>query len=144
MSNLDETVVSIPPDNGSTVVQDLEARIKDTIHSIRMGKVEAKKRREQVNATLLNDEGYRGIVEDIKEDLQAKKQKRAEVFTKVPNLSKLTLELKNIRADMKEGKAALSDYLMEYERLTGSNEFELEDGTLLGIRKQASIQLSLL
>ena len=49
---------------------------------------------------------------------------------KRPDVAALAGKLKSLKSEKKELQEGLSDYLREYQRLSGSNEIEGEDGEI--------------
>lgn len=114
-------------DNGAQVLLDLEQLIKTNIAIIDRGKAELKKQREMLTSALENDETYRLHNEEAKKAAKQKAQTKYQIM-QLPQNKQLAEKVKAIITDVKEADAALSDYLREYARLSGTNEIETEDG----------------
>lgn len=114
-------------DNGAQVLLDLEQLIKTNIANIDRGKAELKKQREMLTSALENDETYRLHNEEAKKAAKQKAQTKYQIMQQ-PQNKQLAEKIKTIAADIKEADGALSDYLREYQRLSGTNEIETEDG----------------
>jgi DNA-binding transcriptional MocR family regulator len=52
---------------------------------------------------------------------------------KQPSVMQLSNHIKQMRQEMKERQSALSDYLQEYQRLTGATEIETNSGDIMRI-----------
>lgn len=125
----DPGVTTTAPDNSAQVLLDLEQLIKTNVANIDRGKAELKKQREMLASALENDETYRLHNDEAK---KAAKQKAATKYQimQLPQNKSLAEKIKTIAAEVKEADAALSDYLREYGRMSGSNEIETEDGQI--------------
>lgn len=109
------------------VLQNIENLIKSHIAQIDRIKVETKKHREMMADVLNNDAVYKEHDQKAKEAAKVKMQTKSQIM-KQPNMMALSLKVKDNRASLKDLEGALSEYLREYGRLTGSNEIEGEDG----------------
>jgi hypothetical protein len=114
-------------DNGAQVLLDLEQLIKTNIANIDRGRAELKKQREMLTSAFENDETYRLHNEEAKKAAKTKAQTKYQILQQ-PQNKQLAEKVKSIAADIKEADGALSDYLREYQRLSGSNEIETDDG----------------
>lgn len=115
------------PDDGVAVLLNLEQLIKTHITRIDNLKVERKKQKEMIDDILINDETYKQHNENAKKAAKIKAATKAQILIR-PNVSSVADKLKNLTTEAKELEMALSDYLREYERLSGSNEIETDDG----------------
>jgi hypothetical protein len=115
--------------NAAQVLLDLEQLIKTHITNIDKGKSELKKQREMLNSALENDETYRLHNDEAKKAAKTKAMTKYQILQKQENKS-LADKVKTIAADIKEADTALSDYLREYQRMSGSSEIETDDGVV--------------
>lgn len=115
--------------NAAQVLLDLEQLIKTHISNIDKGKSELKKQREMLTSTLENDETYRLHNEEAKKAAKIKAQTKYQIMQH-PQNKQLAEKVRGIAQDIKEADAALSDYLREYERMSGSSEIETDDGEI--------------
>lgn len=115
--------------NDAQVLLDLEQLIKTHISTIDKGKTELKKQREMLASALENDETYRLHNEDAKKAIKIKAQTRYQIMQASGN-KQLADKVKTIATEIKEATGALSDYLREYQRMSGSSEIETEDGQI--------------
>lgn len=116
-----------PQDNGAQVLLDLEQLIKTNIANIDKGKAELKKQREMLTSALENDETYRLHNEEAKKTAKTKAQTKYQIMQQPTNKA-LAEKVKDLSVEIKDADAALSDYLREYQRLSGANEIETDDG----------------
>lgn len=128
MNTTDETIPAAT-DNSAQVLLDLESLIKTHIANIDKGKAELKKQREMLSSVLLNDETYRTHEEEAKKAAKTKAQTRFQIMQQPAN-KVLADKIHEIAADVKEQDGALSDYLREYQRMSGSSEIETDDGVV--------------
>lgn len=129
---IDADIVSPPTqttDNSAQVLLDLEQLIKTNIANIDRGKAELKKQREMLTSALENDETYRLHNEEAKKAAKQKAQTKYQIM-QLPQNKQLADTVKTIAQDIKDADGALSDYLREYQRLSGANEIETEDGQI--------------
>ena len=129
---------SAPSENHATVVLSLEELIKNNISMIDKLREEVKKNKQQHDDSFENNPTYRELTEKAKEATKAKAQVHQEI-AKQPSVAELANKVKEQRQDLKERVTALSDYLQEYERLTGAHEIEDNDGELRDIVKTAKV-----
>jgi hypothetical protein len=111
----------------ASVLINLEQMIKTHISTIDKTRVELKKHREMLEDVLINNPTYQEHAKKAKEANQVKAMTKGQIM-KQPNVSVLSEKIKDMQSQVKELDAALSDYLREYQRLSGSNEIEGEDG----------------
>lgn len=121
------------------VVMSLENLIKTNIESIDKLAEEAKKHKEMLTSSFENDPTYREHEEKVKEATKLRNTTKEEI-TKQPSVAVVADKIKDIAAELKEKKAALSDYLLEYERLTEATQLELFDGSMVKIVKTATVK----
>lgn len=109
------------------VLLSLENLIKS--HSVSIDKltVSLKEQRAMLEDSFQNDPTYLEHTKLAKEAAKVKSQTKLEI-TKQPAIFALSQKVKELSADLKDKKLALSDYLREYQRLTQVNEIEVADG----------------
>ncbi len=125
-------------ENQATVIVSLEELIKNNISAIDGLREEIKKHRQMYDDAFENNPTYRELFERAKE-AAASKGKQHQEIAKQPSVAELANRLKGERQDLKEKQSAQSDYLLEYERLTGAHEIEDNDGELRDIVKTARV-----
>lgn len=128
----DQEVQVIPEEtSGNDVV--LLTRIEEMIktHLSQIGELqeEITKHRDMVNDIFANDETYQEHDKTAKEAARVRSNTKKEI-TKRPDVADLANKLKSLKSEQSELKGGLSDYLREYQRLSGSNQIEGEDGEL--------------
>lgn len=125
-------------DNQATVLLSLEEMIKKYIIRIDQIKIDAKKQKEMYDDAFHNDPTFLENSEKAKtaaKDLQVTKKNIASA----PSVIQVALKLKSMRMEVKEIEQSLSDYLQEYQRLSGANEIEGEDGKIRDIINTAKL-----
>jgi hypothetical protein len=114
-------------DADATILLELEATIKNHISLIDKNKAELKKQREMLESALLNDETYRTHTEEAKKAAKTKALTKYQIM-QMPANKGLADTVKDLSTQTKELDRALSDYLREYMRMSGTNEIETDDG----------------
>ncbi len=125
-------------DSQATVLLSLEEMIKKYISRLDQLKIEVKKQREMYDDSFLNNPTYIENTEKAKaaaKDLQVTKKNIASQ----PAVIQVSLKLKSMRDEAKEIEQSLSDYLQEFQRLSGANEIEGEDGKIRDIVNTAKL-----
>lgn len=133
---VEEPQVETPGD--ATVLTSLDELIKAHIASLDRLKVEIKKEKEMLQDGFMNDPVYREHEEKAKEAAKVRNGTKQQIM-KQPAMLQLNNKVKSLSAEIKEKDAALSDYLLEYQRLSGANQFETDDGQVLEIINIAKI-----
>jgi predicted RNase H-like nuclease (RuvC/YqgF family) len=105
----------------------LESSIKEHIASIDTAKTELKKLKEMLSDMFANDSTYQEHDKTVKEAVKIRTKTKLELL-KQPAAAQLNTKIKDMSSDLKDLQNALSDYLREYQRLSGSNEIEGDDG----------------
>ena len=88
---------------------------------------ELKKLRQMFTDSFENDVVYRGHAEKAKEAIKVKNATKAQLL-KQPAVAELREKIKSLSESVKEAVNSISDYLQEYQRLSGLNSFETPDG----------------
>lgn len=130
--------VSTDPSDQATVLLSLENLIKNHIASIDKLKDEVKKQRQMLEDGFLNDAVYQEHLKAAKEAIKVKSATKAQI-TKQPQNIMLSNKIKTMSTELKDKQYALSDYLLEYQRLTGVNEIEGDDGEIREIVNTAKV-----
>lgn len=132
-------VTEVTPVSGdATLLLNLEEMIKNHISSIDKFREEQRKLKEMFEDAFNNNPVYRENTEKAKESLKVKATTRQQIASQ-PSVILVQQKLKGISQDVKERQAALSDYLLEYQRLTGANEIEDNDGQMREIINSAKL-----
>ena len=118
-------------DNQQTLnqVQNLTTLINGHILGIDRQREALGKVKEMLDSTLNNDPGYQEADTKAKEAGTDRAKVKARVLQQ-PNAHDLNFKVKETRIELKQLNEELSKFLAEYQKLTGSNEFEGEDGEI--------------
>ncbi|HEV2339501.1 MAG TPA: hypothetical protein VGT05_01905 [Patescibacteria group bacterium] len=138
---IDAEIISDTPNpatNDAQVLTSLDELIKSYIQSIDRLRVEIKKQREMIQDGFVNDPVYREHEEKAKEAAKQKNTTKQQIM-KQPAMLILANKVKGMQAEVKEKQLALSDYLLEYQRLSGVNQVEMGDGEVLEIINSAKV-----
>lgn len=116
-------------ENKSTVIISLEEMIQSHLKSIANLVLEKKKKSEMLTDGYASNETYR------ENDQKAKEATRMRLITKSsilsqPAMVKLASEIRDMKIALRERKSELSDYLVEYNRLTGATQLDLFSGEI--------------
>ena len=84
---------------------------------------------EMLNDILANDLSYKDATDKAKEVAKEKAKAKANILQQ-PTAHDLSFKIKDSRIEIKQLSLELSGFLTEYQKLTGSNEFEGEDGEI--------------
>lgn len=107
----------------------IEEMIKTHMSQISELQEEATKYKDMLDDIFVNDETYQEHDKLAKEASRIKSNTRKEIM-KRPDAADIANKLKAVKSQQKELKMGMSDYLREYQRLSGSNEIEGEDGEI--------------
>lgn len=134
-----ETVT--PPETGNEAVLliRIEEMIKTHISQIDNLQEEITKRRDMVNDVFGNDETFKEHDKIAKEAGKVRSATKAQIM-KRPDVAELSAKLKELKSEQSALQEGLSDYLREYQRLSGSNEIEGDDGELREIYYTAKLR----
>lgn len=111
----------------SEILINMESLIKGHISTIDKLTEEAKKLKEMLDDIFSNEPTYQEHDKAAKEAAKVKQNTKKQILRK-PQAADLDKKVKELRSEIKENKASLSDYLQEYARMSGSNEIEGDDG----------------
>lgn len=113
----------------ATLLLRIEEMIKTHLQQIEALSEDITKRKDMLDDIFLNDETYQEHDKVAKEAAKIRSKTKQEIL-KRPDVADLSNKLKALKSEKKELQTGLSDYLREYQRLSGSNEIEGEDGEL--------------
>lgn len=133
-----ETVNTAAPVNGGEIIINMESMIKSHISSIDKLQDEIKKHKGILDDIFANDPTYQQHDKAVKEATKVKQATKAEIL-KRPQAKELSEKVRNLKSELKELRDALSDYLQEYQRMSGVNEIEGDDGEVREIVYQAKL-----
>lgn len=136
---IEETVVTAeaePQDGHLQVLLSLEELVKNYIDSIEKLTDELKKHRQMFVDGFDNNPTYREIEEKVKTEDKKRLELRQQILNQ-PAMRELAQKIKDMGTELREKKASLSDYLLEYQRLANTNEIEGKDGQIREIINSA-------
>lgn len=120
------------PSDQVSVIQNLEQLIKNHIRQIDELKDQSKKHKEMLDDIFLNDPTYQEHDKKVKEVSKVRSATRSQLM-KRSDVYSLSEKIKEMKMQTKEMQDALTDYIREYQRLTGVNEIEDEKGGTMEI-----------
>ncbi len=118
--------------NGIDEFISLESLIKNYASRIEELQKELKEKSQMLKDAFENDAVYREKDTKAKEASKERAAVKKEIF-KRPELVDLQERIKEIKFDIAEHTAVLSDYLQQYSQKTGSNQIELGNGEIMEI-----------
>lgn len=122
------TQVAIEPGaKNSEILLNMESLIKGHVSTIDKLSTEAKKLKEMLDDIFNNDPTFQEHDKASKEAAKVKQGTKAQIL-KRPQAAELDKKIKDLKGELKENQASLSDYLQEYARMSGVNEIEGDDG----------------
>ena len=122
----------------AAILLNLEEMIKNYIQSLDKLREEKKKAQEMYEDAFVGNPIYRENTEKAKEALKVKATTRQQIASQ-PSVIAVGVKVKGLNSDIKERMVALSDYLLEYQRLTGANEIEDAEGQIREIINSAKL-----
>lgn len=130
----------IAMDNQKTLstLTNLTALINGHIAGLEREKENLGKLSEMLDDILANDHAYKEASDKAKEVGKDKSKAKANVLAQT-HPHDLSFKIKDSRIEIKQLSLELSNFLTEYQKLTGSNEFEGEDGEMRQIITTARI-----
>lgn len=126
---IESAAEEVSPKDQALLVKRLEEMIKNHISSIEKIKKELSEQRDMLKASYENDPTYMEHAEEAKKASKVKAKTRQEI-TKRPEVAQIADKVKNLSGELKELNGALSDYLREFQRESGLNQIEGEDGEI--------------
>lgn len=135
--NTDQEIIDVVPVEDNTreipdAVQtqlSVESLIKTLMTRVARAKEELKPVSEMLNDLLNNNEEYQVVANEAKEASKKKSAVKKQILA-TPEGKMAADKVNALKDELKEAREALSSYLADYQRLTGSNEIEGEDGEL--------------
>lgn len=111
------------------MLANMENMIKNNQLQIDQGQEELKKYSDMLQGVFVNDERFQQLDETVKTANKAKSAYKSQIL-KLQQNADLVAKIKDLKTNLREVKDALSDYLREYQRMSGSNVVEGYDGQL--------------
>lgn len=124
-----EVVATTDTPNQGMVVIELENMIKSHLASIDKIEQEYSKHRDMLEDIFNNDTTYKEQAQKAKEAARIKNNTKQEIM-KQASVATLAQKVKDMKREMNELQTALSDYLREFQRISGMNEIEGDDGEM--------------
>lgn len=119
-----------PADNQPTnIAINLEAMVKSTLAEIDRLEEEYKTQKQMLQDVFENDTTYKAHAQAAKEATRVKSNTKSQIL-KQPQVAELNEKVKSLKSQLVENQESLSEYLREYNRLTGITEIEGNDGEL--------------
>ncbi len=115
--------------DNSSVILNMEGMIKTLISTLDRQREEVTKYTESLNDIFENDTTYKEHTALTKEATRVKSATKQQIL-KQPQAADLNNKVKTLKSEIKENQASLSDYLKEFQRMSGISEIEGEDGEL--------------
>lgn len=116
----------------------LESLIKNYIVRLKTLKGDLKKQKDMFDDSFESDVVYHENSEKAKEALAVKSSTKQQIL-KQPVLMELSEKIDDIRLEIKESEENLSDYLIQYQRLSGLSEIETDEGERMLIVQKARL-----
>ena len=110
-----------------SVLLNIESLIKSHITGLDQRRSELKRLKEMMASAFKNDPTYQDAETAVKEATKMKKEAKF-VLLKLPEVKNVDEKVKELSTEVKDMDGALSDYLREYQRLSGSNEITDDNG----------------
>lgn len=120
----------VAPDNKpnqATVSLNLESLIRGHLGTLEKLRVQIAEHSDTLNNILDNDPTYKQHAEEAKKAAKIKTGTKAEIM-KRPEALQVASKMKAAREELKEQQMTLSELLAEYQRTTGLDSIETEDG----------------
>lgn len=134
---MDDTKPKEEEQGDATVLLSLEEMIKNNMAAIDKLTAELKEKKHMFSDSFQNDPTYKEHEDKWKEAKVVLQQTRQQIL-KQPAVMQMAEKIKSMTADVKERKASLSDYLLEYQRLTQATTIEDLEGNLREIQNSAT------
>lgn len=134
-----ETLQDTTLPNEANLVINFQNLINANLHEIASLEKELGLQKEMIESVLKNDTTYQEHESNAKEAARIKQNTKKEIF-KRPDVRNSVAKLQELKANIKETKEELSNYIQEYARVSGQNYFEAEDGTIQEIVYTAKLR----
>ena len=136
----DETSVASPnsASEDATVLLSLEEMIKNNIESLETLQGELSQIRGMFEDSFNGDPNFIEKSEEAKKVVKAKSEVKQRIMQQ-PAVKDLADKVKHLRTEISERRNALSDYLQEFQRMTGATQIEGRDGKIHQIVNTAKV-----
>ncbi len=136
---MDEKTTTTTSDGSDTALLiKIEEMVRTHISQIETLEVDVRKHKEMLDDIFTNEPIYQEHEKAAKEATRIKTNTKKEIL-KRPDVADLSEKVKSLKSQKSELQKGLSDYLREYQRLSGSNEIEGEDGQIREIVYEAKL-----
>lgn len=108
---------------------DIQDAINSRLKRLQNLKEDIRPHKEMLDSIFANDEDYAQKNEIAKKASKDKGEAKKRVLRQ-PQAAELNAKIEEIKEEGRELQESLSYYLREYQRVTGANEFESDDGEL--------------
>ena len=122
-------------------VQSLESAIQEVVDELVSLRKQLKDKKERLKNALDNSEEYRQACDDLKEVQKRRNSVKKELLKSNPELIEVAKSVKSLQHTVRGEQLSLSDYLLGFEKTTGLDHIQGKDGTLLHIKRSATIPL---
>ncbi len=129
---------TIDNSNTSADLIALEGLILNYISKIEKHQELLKKEKEMLESNLANDPQYQEAFQKAKEASKKKQEEKARII-KQPEVEKIYRTVKDGTAQLKIMKETLSNHLQNYGKISGTNQFEDEEGQVREIIYTAKV-----
>lgn len=110
----------------------LEEKIHQILLESQKAQMEYKEQKSMFDDTFNGDAQYKQLDDKAKEATRAKNAARQAIM-KQPAVVTLSEKVKEMKENLKDLQTELSDYLHQYQRESGTNQFTSKDGEVLEI-----------
>lgn len=124
-------------DNSSTLLN-LESLIKSYLAKLETLKTSLKEQKEIFDNSFESDTVYHENAEKAKEAAAVKSSTKQQIL-KQPALMEVSEKIDDLRLEIKDAEETLSDYLIQYQKETGFNQIETDDGETMIIVNKARL-----
>ena len=128
---LDAEIVTDGQDD-SKLLLSLEEMVRNNRNIIENTRKELTEQRDMLKSSFENDATYQEQNEEVKKVTKVRSATKAQIL-KRPSVAQIAEKVKSLQSQVKENEAALSDYLREYQRVSGQTTIEVENGEILEI-----------
>jgi hypothetical protein len=124
-----DKVKSMPDENQAKNLLNIESMINNANSRLNDLSYEAKEHQAMLDEILESDKEFQEINKEAQKQAKLKAAARQKALND-PGAKTTVDKLKETRSQLKEVKVALSDYLSQYVKLSGTNQIEGPDGVL--------------
>ncbi len=110
----------------------IESIIKRYLLDIQKLQERYKEKKSMFDDSFNNDANYKTLADKAKEATRLKTAAKQQLM-KSPAITQLAQEVKEMKEEMADLEQSISDYLREYQKVSGSNQLETDDGQILEI-----------